>query len=34
MKKQLIEKLNNKTATIGIFGLGYIGLPLMIRFTD
>ena len=34
MKKQLIEKLKNKTATIGIIGLGYIGLPLVIRFTE
>jgi UDP-N-acetyl-D-glucosamine dehydrogenase len=34
MKTKLIEKLNNKTATIGIFGLGYIGLPLVIRFAE
>ncbi|WP_128113165.1 nucleotide sugar dehydrogenase [Polynucleobacter necessarius] len=30
----LIEKLNNKTAVIGIVGLGYVGLPLMLRFVD
>jgi UDP-N-acetyl-D-glucosamine dehydrogenase len=34
MKNQLIEKFNKKTATIGIFGLGYVGLPLMIRYTE
>ena len=30
----LIEKLNNKTAVIGIIGLGYVGLPLMLRFVE
>jgi len=30
----LIEKLNNKTAVIGIVGLGYVGLPLMLRFVE
>lgn len=30
----LIEKLNNKTAVIGIFGLGYVGLPLMLRYVE
>lgn len=30
----LIEKLNNKTAVIGIVGLGYAGLPLMLRFME
>ena len=34
MKKQIIDKLNNKTAIIGIFGLGYIGLPLVIRYSE
>ena len=28
MKHSLIEKMNSKTATIGIIGLGYVGLPL------
>ena len=32
--KNLIEKLNNKTALIGIIGLGYVGLPLMLRFSE
>jgi UDP-N-acetyl-D-glucosamine dehydrogenase len=27
-----IKKLNDKTAVIGIYGLGYVGLPLMLRF--
>ena len=34
MKNQLIEKLNNKTAVIGILGLGYVGLPLMLRYAE
>jgi UDP-N-acetyl-D-glucosamine dehydrogenase len=29
---QLKEKIANKTATIGIMGLGYVGLPLAIAF--
>ena len=33
-KKKLIERLNNKSAVIGIFGLGYIGLPLALRYLD
>jgi len=32
--EELIEKLNNKTAVIGIVGLGYVGLPLMLRFVE
>jgi UDP-N-acetyl-D-glucosamine dehydrogenase len=31
---QLISRLKNKTATIGIVGLGYVGLPLAIRFSE
>lgn len=34
MKSALIEKLNQKTATIGIVGLGYVGLPLVLRFSE
>jgi UDP-N-acetyl-D-glucosamine dehydrogenase len=30
----LIKKLNNKTAVIAIVGLGYVGLPLMLRFVE
>lgn len=28
-----ITKFNNKTAVIGIVGLGYVGLPLMLRYS-
>ncbi|HNV88885.1 MAG TPA: nucleotide sugar dehydrogenase [Methylotenera sp.] len=34
MKQTLIEKLNNKSAIIGIVGLGYVGLPLVLRYTE
>lgn len=34
MQKMLLEKLNSKTATIGIVGLGYVGLPLMLRYSE
>jgi UDP-N-acetyl-D-glucosamine dehydrogenase len=34
MKNSLIEKINNKEAIIGIIGLGYVGLPLMLEFCD
>jgi len=32
--QQLIEKFNNKTAVIGVLGLGYVGLPLMLRYSE
>lgn len=31
MHNQLIEKLQNKTAVIGVLGLGYVGLPLAVE---
>lgn len=34
MLNSLIEKINNKEAIIGIVGLGYVGLPLMLRFAE
>ena len=34
MSATLLEKLNNKSAVIGIVGLGYVGLPLMLRYTE
>lgn len=34
MKNQLIEKIAAKQAVIGILGLGYVGLPLMLRFSS
>jgi UDP-N-acetyl-D-glucosamine dehydrogenase len=33
-KDTLVQKLNDRTARIGIIGLGYVGLPLMLRFTE
>lgn len=32
MKKQLIKKIESRDATIGIVGLGYVGLPLASEF--
>jgi UDP-N-acetyl-D-glucosamine dehydrogenase len=34
MKSQLIDKLTSKKAVIGIVGLGYVGLPLMLRYCE
>lgn len=34
MKFELIEKFKNKFAVVGIVGLGYVGLPLSIRFAE
>lgn len=34
MKNTLIEKIRTKTAVIGIVGLGYVGLPLMLRYSE
>lgn len=33
-QQRFIEKINNRTAVIGIVGLGYIGLPLSLRFAE
>jgi len=32
--KNLPAKIKNHSATIGIIGLGYVGLPLVIRFAE
>jgi len=32
--EELIQRLTNKNATIGIVGLGYVGLPLMLRYSQ
>lgn len=32
MKQNLLRKIGDKTATVGIIGLGYVGLPLLIEF--
>ncbi len=34
MKQQLINKLTDKTAVIGVVGLGYVGLPLALRYAE
>lgn len=34
MKEDLVRKLGSKEAIIGIVGLGYVGLPLMLRFCE
>ena len=32
--REITDPLYGKKATIGIIGLGYVGLPLSLRFTD
>ncbi len=34
MKASLLKKLVDRTATIGIVGLGYVGLPLVLRYSE
>ncbi len=34
MKQQLINSLNDKSATIAVVGLGYVGLPLSLRYAE
>lgn len=34
MKQQLLSRIKDKTAVVGIIGLGYVGLPLMLRFVE
>jgi UDP-N-acetyl-D-glucosamine dehydrogenase len=31
---QLVSRIENRTAVIGIVGLGYVGLPLMLRYSQ
>ena len=31
---RLIDKINNKSAKVGIIGLGYVGLPLAVEFVN
>ena len=33
-KEQLLQKIKNREAVIGIIGMGYVGIPLMLRFTE
>lgn len=34
MKRELLGKIQSKQAVIGVVGLGYVGLPLMLRFVE
>ena len=34
MKLELIDKLQNKSAVIGIVGLGYVGVPLILSYSE
>lgn len=34
MKSELIDKFKSRKAVIGIVGLGYVGLPLMLRYCE
>jgi UDP-N-acetyl-D-glucosamine dehydrogenase len=34
LKDKILGRISNKTAVIGIVGLGYVGLPLALRFVD
>lgn len=34
IEQQLVEKIQKKTASIGVIGLGYVGLPLALAFSS
>ena len=34
MKNFLLDKIKSREAVIGIIGLGYVGLPLILRFCE
>ena len=34
VKTKLLERLQNKDAIIGVVGLGYVGLPLILRYAE
>lgn len=34
MKQKFLKQMDDKTAVIGIIGMGYVGLPLMLRFVE
>ena len=31
-KQQLLDRLHNRTAKVGVIGMGYVGLPLAVEF--
>lgn len=33
-KKQLVQKIIKRDAVVGVIGLGYVGLPLLLRFVE
>ena len=34
IKQTLLDRLNARTAKVGIVGLGYVGLPLAVEFAE
>ena len=34
MKNNLLEKIKSRNAHVGVVGLGYVGLPLLLRFSE
>ena len=34
MKNELINLITNKQAHVGVIGLGYVGLPLLVEFAS
>ena len=33
-KQELLKKIQNREAVIAVYGLGYVGLPLALRFAE
>ncbi|MBC8321454.1 MAG: NAD(P)-binding domain-containing protein, partial [Bacteroidetes bacterium] len=33
-KQQILQKISDNTVTVGIIGLGYVGLPLAVNFAE
>ena len=34
MKKELLDRIGNRKAVVGVIGLGYVGLPLALRYVE
>src|ERR1700758_166596 len=34
IEQQLVARINDRTAQVGVIGLGYVGLPLALLFTE